>query len=513
MKRNLASLIAAGALIGFSAIFPLRTFSETKKIMDAVYPVEMTLSSTGQKKIEKFKIEAFLDDEKNQLSFSFLTQDYNKKNWSALEQRIPAYQRYTQINGNTKICLLRPELVTIKKMEQSAYFIPQNKTEKLFPMEDHPYMELMFDLADKGIDWVENWLVKEFKIKSAKKIFDKMLNYVQKKEKNYQENLQKEMTPEGYILEQIIPYPFEAGKTETARFYTLYFNVPKTKKDVPLSILAKIGLGRIEPEYSNTPSWTGNLEDVVIEFNFSEKETADTSATTAVIADSNSNNSKNMQKPVPVQKPKPSPAVLSIEDYFPKGKELEKISSVEIPFLGKSINNFLKISNPIIFSEKDTRRFEPNIEGLLQKGMGSYGILNDEGYLDEIGFYMEAYKLGSDKIPQFMKDRTKNSSDLGFFALSSDNFYVFIESFLNYGEGYFDGKTATKKQALNFINFLIGYNNRIKGELIFGEDSKGIKKIFSTAPNKFKDMINKPEDYGLYSSQEAIRYLFSPGIE
>lgn len=504
VKRTLLSLIG-GLAAGACVLLPSKIFSEQKKIMDAVYPVEMTLSSTGEKRIENLKIEAFVDDEKDELSFSFLTQNYNKKNWTRLEERIPAYQRYTEINGNTNVFVLRPELVTIAKMEQSVYVVPQNQIEKLSPMEDHPYMEIMFDLADMSIDWVEKWLVKELGIKSFKKIFDKMSGYLQKKEKAHQGDLQEKITPEGHILEQVLPYPVEAGKTETARFYNIYFNVPKTKRDIPISVLARIGLGRIEPEYSETPSWTGNLEDIAIEFNFSGKTA---SATTSTGVDANPQNTKTQNQPQQkTEQPKDVVKQLLIEDYFPRGRELERILPSSMTILGR-LNNYLNISNPKIFSEKETKRLGLGIEGVLQKGMASYGILNDEGGLDQIGFYMEAYTFSSNKIPQDIKDVTKSSNDLGLFGLLADKTYVLINSLIKYGN-YFGNKLATKRQALDYINFLIRYNERIKGELIFGEDKKGIKKIFMNSPEKLKDMINQPGKYGLYSSEEAVKYIFS----
>jgi hypothetical protein len=123
MKRAIANLLEWGWFSVSSLLFPTKSPAEYRTLLDASYPVEM-IDQNGNKTQKKLDISAFLDDKKNELHFSFSTENFNRINWSDEEKKIPYTERYTRIdNKNTKISLLCPEKVRFFLIEQESYKI------------------------------------------------------------------------------------------------------------------------------------------------------------------------------------------------------------------------------------------------------------------------------------------------------------------------------------------------------------------------------------------------------
>lgn len=479
MKNYMRSLLA-GFLVGASVLItPLKSFSESEKIFDQNFPVLM-YHENGRKFEESLKIEAFYDDETKKLTLSYFSGTYNRENWNKIEQRSSLDERYTELSdGGTRIYLLRPHEVTVSNVKEKAWIVKQDTSGKihqgfmnLTSMEEHPYLQQMFTFAGKAWDII----MKEIGVKDLTKVFNEFEKEIKSNEKQEPKNIINEVN-ENYSITRILPYPIDFWDVATARTYDIYLNTDLKKKEVPLSLWLKIALG--DPTNGSTvKNRHGELEGIVINFTLNQKKEVQISG------------------------------LSSIENYFPKPTEKEKFGLIpaKLEILGEGTSSQIDTNNPFFFDKDFLNKYEPSVNA---KGIASYSISTNEES-DEIGFYMEVYNLNSKKVLESFKTRAHQYSDLAYFGLAADNLFVCFDSFMNYENR--NGKLATKEQALNYLNFIINYKKRINAkEVVMNkEDRKSIKSDFEKNPTNILDRINNPRDYGFKTTEEAIRYLFSP---
>ena len=279
MEKTLRNIVG-GVLIGASVLFnPIKSHAEEiiNGFVDKVYPIKMT-SEYGEKTEEKLGIEIDLDQEEKILSFAYITENYDKENWSKEEEKIPLPARYTNINHNfTKVFVLHPKEVEISNIEQVAYIVPQHEREFLKPLEESPKAQLTL----KTGELLMNWVIGEIGIPFANELFDKFIEYsIEKSEKQYNE-IFKEIN-EDYTATQIPSFPVDrfGGFMETARGYIISFDMSEAPKgDVPMSLWAKIALGNpSQSSHGSFPNRYGELENIIINFSL-EGEERDTEIT------------------------------------------------------------------------------------------------------------------------------------------------------------------------------------------------------------------------------------------
>lgn len=458
MKNSIKNLLA-GFLVGASVLVnPLKTFPAPEKVFDQNFQVLM-YHENGRRLEENLKIQAFFDDETRKLTLSYFSGTYNRENWDPIEQRSSLDERYTEISdGGTRIYLLHPHEVTVSDVKEKAWIVKQDTSGKIHqgfvnlrPLEEHPYLQQMFALAGKAWDVI----MKELGVKDLTKVFNEFEKEIKSNEKQEPRDILNEIN-KNYSATRIIPYPIDFWDVATARTYDIYLSTDLKKKEVPLSLWLKIALG--DPTNGSTvKNRYGELEGIVINFLLNKK------------------------KEVPVSQS------INFENFFPKPKEKENFDIVPsvLEILGEMTNNQINTNNPYIFNEDFLKKYEPDADA---KGIASYSILGDT---EEIGFYMEVYHL-TKKIPESFKTRASQYSDLTFFALASDNLFVSFDSFMNYENK--NGRLATKKQVLDYLNFIIDYKKRINAsEVIMNkEDRKSIKNDFEKNPWEFNRQDKSP---------------------
>ncbi|HTY44075.1 MAG TPA: hypothetical protein VMC80_02435 [Patescibacteria group bacterium] len=482
MKRAVRNLLAS-LVVGASVLVnPVRALPVPEKILDQDFKVLM-FHENGRKLEENLKIEAFYDDEKKKLTFSYFSGAYNREDWDPIEQRSSLDERYTELSdGGTRIYLVHHEDVSVLKVEERAWIVKEDTSGKihqgfvnLTSLENgHPYLNQMFYWAGKAWDVI----MKQIGVKDLTKAFDEFEKEIKANEKQEPKDITAEINPD-YSATRIIPYPIDWWDVATARTYDVYLETT-LKKESPASLWLKIALG--DPTYasgSGSKNKYGELEGIVINFTINKK----------------------------IEIPAPVVEADDFLNFFPKADEEKKFNLIPSGFevLGEIINGQISSKNPYLFDISFLRKYEPDADS---KGVASYSIADENGEANDMGFYMEVYKLNTKRVPESFKTRAYQYSDLGYFGFVAGNIFACFDSFMNYKSG----KLATKEQVLDYLNFIIDYKKRINAsEVVMNKgDPKSIKEDFEKHPENLLKRINDPRSYGFKSVEEAIRYLFSP---
>lgn len=425
MRKTLRNLVG-GVLIGVSTLFnPIK--SHTEEIIDnyfeKAYHIEMT-SEYGDNIQEELGIEIGLDEEENILYFSYLTENFDKEDWSKEEQRIPLPARYTNINHNfTKVFILHPKEVKISDLEQVAYLVPQHEEEELKPLKESPKAQAMLKAGELLLDWT----LTKTKIPFANQLFDEFIKYSTEKSEKHYDEIFKEING-NYTATQIPSFPVDKffGFMETARGYKISFDMSEAPKgEVPMCLWAKIALGNpSESAHGSFPNRYGELEGIIINFSLEgEKELVEEKKK---IENNSYDDLKEPQK---------------LEDYFLQGKELKgiKLAPIEIMQEETGIEN-----NPYIASvRKIAECRKEGLENLTGMGTALYMPLKKRD-LDEPGLSMYIVQFENEinawecllesaerGILSFLKENT-----LSFIKINDDidiiEEKIYLDSLINY---------------------------------------------------------------------------------
>ncbi len=443
--RSLRNAIA-GVFLAASLLFPIKTFPDKETVFNQTYPIQMTYDY-GDKITENLKIKASLDEETNTFYLGIYTQDYNRKNWAGDEKiSITIPQRHTSINqSNSRIFILHP--VKISELEQKAYIVPQYKwVSELEPYETRETSQLMVETLEKTRSKIFS------KIPFLNKLYDKFVKHTEEKESEYYNKIFDKINPD-YTRSKISPYipKNPIGYTETAREYTIKFDIGDTQDEIPMFVWLKIALGDpSQSSYGSFPNRYGELENILIKFNLNE------------------NNVKREE----------------LYSYFFHESELRYLNIAKKNIEGTK-------SNPAIITIKnlDWEEREPYEEDkVLRIGTAEY-ILKQSKYSTEKGLTLKIVQFISQKDrEEFMKKREK---------IKYPSF--FKETILSYME------EPTIKDVLNplkrfdeeqlsfYFDLILDYMNRTGMQIILSENEKENKGVLEAIKEfKEKDTAKKP---------------------
>ena len=235
-------------------------------LLDSNYKVNM-VQDDGEKSSERLKIESFLTPFGDAICFRNYTQDYDRKYEE--KEKIPMPLRYTKLNSEwSEIYIIHSKKIEISGINQTAYFVPQHEWEELKPYEEHKEAQLLVRGSEKLLDWTLG------KIPFSEEVLNLILKKAEKtKQEYYSELLNK--TNRDYVIEKIPAHiPTElAGHTETAREYSIAFNLENLNESSETYLAANIFLG--DPSQASGNSFQnkrGELENILIKFNLNGKE-------------------------------------------------------------------------------------------------------------------------------------------------------------------------------------------------------------------------------------------------
>ena len=235
-------------------------------LLDSNYKVNM-VGDDGGKSSEHLKIESFLTPFGDAICFRNYTQDYDRKYEE--KEKIPMPLRYTKLNSEwSEIYIIHSKKIEISGINQTAYFVPQHEWEELNPYEEHKEAQLLVKGSEKLLDWTLG------KIPFSEEVLNLILKKAEKtKQEYYSELLNK--TNRDYVIEKIPAHiPTElAGHTETAREYSIAFNLENLNESSETYLAANIFLG--DPSQASGNSFQnkrGELKNILIKFNLNGKK-------------------------------------------------------------------------------------------------------------------------------------------------------------------------------------------------------------------------------------------------
>lgn len=211
---------------------------------------------------ENIIVKADIDKEENTLYFEYSLKDFNQNQDMNYTKR---WQRNIN-HSKTKVFIIHPENVKIKKSQQRAYLISTKEEgwKKLKPFEEHKEAQKVFEGGDQIIEFLVS------KIPFGKQEFDSFVKWYGKKENEYYNQRGEEAKEnKNYVITRIpshIPKKV-LGYTEEAREYKIPFDLEDIKEKARMCLLADIFTGDASKEW-------GRLEKIVkINFSLEEKKT------------------------------------------------------------------------------------------------------------------------------------------------------------------------------------------------------------------------------------------------
>lgn len=246
----------------------IQSFGWYETIHDKTYTLELKEENKSIK-VEKIKTIAELDKKENKFRFTFQTMNYDKKDWTKEEKRVPIYVRHTNVAPQYMgIVILHPKDVEILASKQKAYHVSEKNGyswEELIPYEENRNAQIVIGVGQEIIELLLS------KIPYAKQGYKELYKYMEKKNKEYYESIFKE--DEVYCSTKVPLYTSKKifGYTETARTIEIPFKL-QTSGDKQMSFWINPAFGDPSLRSYSQGTWStgfGRLKGIVVNFSIS----------------------------------------------------------------------------------------------------------------------------------------------------------------------------------------------------------------------------------------------------
>lgn len=433
--RSLRSILAAG-LLSASLLFPNQIFSDKKVVFNETYPIPMIYEYGDSAGEENINIQASVDQQTNTIYFGIYTRNYNKY-WSDKSSKffLPISEQYTSINHTySEILLLRPSRVKIEEQTQRIYRVPQHDWySELQPYEKAQTFQLILETMKKAVDKITS------KIPFLNSTYDKYLEDAAEKKKEHYDKILEENAPD-YVITNIAPYiPKQlVGYTETAREYSITFDIGNTQDEIPLYLWLRIDLGDSSIAGPGCfPNRYGKLENILIKFILNENN---------VTRD-------------------------ELNDYFLHGDELKSINIAEKKIEGTNSNPAIITISSMGYGE----RMPYEEDKVVRIGIAEYIIKGDEDSAEkDLSWGIVQFNSPEDR-KIFMQ---KKESLLKYPLFVKDNILSYIEK-PTIEKVTSPVKEFSEQQYIIYGDLILNYSKRTGMEVMLDKDqikSQGLLK-------------------------------------
>lgn len=441
MKSNLKGMIAGVCLAASSLFFPLQNFAE-KIVFNETYSVPMIYESGDKAEEEKVNIQASIDKETNSIYLGVYTQDYNRNNWRGNKKEpLPISEQYTKINHTySKIFILRPSRVKIENQTQRIYAVSKEQQgwdSELQPYEKDQRSQLLIETGIRTIDKILS------KIPFLNRIYDKYLDDAEEKEKEYYDNLFENINPD-YVRTRISPYiPKKlTGYTETAREYTMQFDIGNAQDEIPIYAWLRVDLGDSSIAGQGCfPNRYGKLENILIKFTLNEE---------------------NIKRD-------------DLYFYFLHGSELKSINVSKNNIEGTDSNPTVITINNMGYEER--KSYEE--DRVVRIGMAEYIILGSGDSGERDLFWGVVQFESTESREEFMKRREE---DLKYPLFVKDSILSYIEE-PTIQDVTSALKDFSEEQYIIYGDLILNYGNRTGMEIILDKNPMRSQRLLKEIEN------------------------------